>query len=93
MFYLLGTTDVDLYTLIKESKNTIINFKLYLQITPSLPTPATPDPQKSGLEKLFIDIAGTDMEVDWMELKRILDHSMKDGMYLNDCNTVINIFA
>lgn len=31
------------------------------------------------MEKLFIDIAGDDMEVDWMELKRILDHSMRDG--------------
>lgn len=37
------------------------------------------DPQQSALEKLFIDIAGDDMEVDWMELKRILDHSMRDG--------------
>lgn len=31
------------------------------------------------MEKLFIDIAGDDMEVDWMELKRILDHSFRDG--------------
>lgn len=36
-------------------------------------------PQKSAMEKLFIDIAGDDMEVDWMELKRILDHSFRDG--------------
>ncbi|XP_059608757.1 calpain-B isoform X2 [Phlebotomus argentipes] len=49
-------------------------------VTPSLPQPSYPDPQKSAMEKLFLDIAGDDMEVDWMELKRILDHSMKDVM-------------
>lgn len=26
-----------------------------------------------------MDIAGPDQEVGWMELKRILDHSMRDG--------------
>ncbi|XP_059608759.1 calpain-B isoform X4 [Phlebotomus argentipes] len=50
------------------------------RVTPSLPQPSYPDPQKSAMEKLFLDIAGDDMEVDWMELKRILDHSMKDVM-------------
>ncbi|GAB0096124.1 Calpain-B [Sergentomyia squamirostris] len=49
-------------------------------ITPSLPQPSYPDPQKSAMEKLFHDIAGEDMEVDWMELKQILDHSMKDDL-------------
>lgn len=42
-----------------------------------MPKPA--DPQKAALERLFRDIAGPDMEVDWVELKRILDHSMRDG--------------
>lgn len=31
--------------------------------------------------RLFLEIAGDDREVDWMELKRILDHSMRDGEY------------
>lgn len=31
------------------------------------------------MERLFLDVAGVDQEVDWMELKRILDHSMRDG--------------
>lgn len=28
-----------------------------------------------------MDIAGSDQEVGWMELKRILDHSMRDGKW------------
>jgi uncharacterized protein YrzB (UPF0473 family) len=27
----------------------------------------------------FISIQGPDQEVDWIELKKILDHSMRDG--------------
>ncbi|XP_055707120.1 calpain-B-like isoform X4 [Phlebotomus papatasi] len=50
------------------------------RVTPSLPQPTYPDPQKSAMEKLFMEVAGADMEVDWMELKQILDHSMKDVM-------------
>lgn len=52
---------------------------LVLQVLPSLPEPSRPDPRVSALQKLFLDIAGEDREVDWMELKRILDHSMRDG--------------
>lgn len=45
------------------------------------------------MERIFIEIAGDDMEVDWMELKRILDHTMRDGK-INFCFYVnfINIF-
>nr|NP_001286613.1 Calpain-A, isoform D [Drosophila melanogaster]AHN56408.1 Calpain-A, isoform D [Drosophila melanogaster] len=49
-------------------------------ITPGFPTPKPIDPQKEGLRRLFDSIAGKDMEVDWMELKRILDHSMRDDL-------------
>lgn len=28
-----------------------------------------------------MDIAGPEQEVGWMELKRILDHSMRDGKF------------
>jgi hypothetical protein len=28
-----------------------------------------------------LDIAGPEQEVGWMELKRILDHSMRDGKF------------
>ncbi|KAH8270906.1 hypothetical protein KR018_011929 [Drosophila ironensis] len=49
-------------------------------ITPGFPTPKPLDPQKEGLRRLFDSIAGKDQEVDWMELKRILDHSMKDDL-------------
>lgn len=30
------------------------------------------------LEQVFQDLAGEDKEVDWMELRKILDHTMKD---------------
>lgn len=50
------------------------------QIIPDIPEPTKPTPQVTALEKLFKDIAGEDMEVDWMELKRILDHSMREGL-------------
>ncbi|XP_055380827.1 calpain-A-like [Condylostylus longicornis] len=47
---------------------------------PIAPKPIILDPQKQALERLFRDIAGSDMEVDWMELKKILDHSMRDDL-------------
>lgn len=37
------------------------------------------DAQKAAMEKLFRDVAGDDMEIDWMELKRLLDQTMRDG--------------
>ncbi|XP_068144740.1 calpain-A [Drosophila tropicalis] len=49
-------------------------------ITPGFPTPKPVDPQKESLRRLFDSIAGQDAEVDWMELKRILDHSMRDDL-------------
>ncbi|XP_023171681.1 calpain-A [Drosophila hydei] len=50
------------------------------KVVPGFPTPKPVDPQKEGLRRLFDSIAGKDMEVDWMELKRILDHSMRDDL-------------
>ncbi|XP_037048714.1 calpain-A isoform X5 [Bradysia coprophila] len=55
--------------------------KLDERIIPDIPEPSKPTPQVTALEKLFKDIAGEDMEVDWMELKRILDHSMREVMH------------
>lgn len=48
------------------------------RIAPDVPNPGRTDPQQSAMERLFKEVAGDDMEVDWMELKRILDHSMRD---------------
>lgn len=42
--------------------------------------PGPNEGHSESLLKLFKSIAGPDMEVDWMELKRILDHSMKDDL-------------
>ena len=32
------------------------------------------------MEKLFLDVAGVDGEVDWMELKMVLDHCFRDDI-------------
>ncbi|EDW73190.1 uncharacterized protein Dwil_GK16784 [Drosophila willistoni] len=57
------------------------------RIAPALPPP-TPkeedDPQRIALRRLFDSVAGSDEEVDWQELKRILDHSMRDVMVGGD---------
>jgi calpain len=51
----------------------------HLQIAGDLPDIRAPTPERSAIEQLFSDIAGPEQEVGWMELKRILDHSMRDG--------------
>ncbi|XP_055839215.1 calpain-A isoform X2 [Episyrphus balteatus] len=49
------------------------------RVAPAIPSQPL-DPQRESLRRLFQSIAGADQEVDWMELKRILDHSMKDDL-------------
>nr|XP_029708165.1 calpain-B-like isoform X4 [Aedes albopictus] len=44
------------------------------------PDPTKPDPQRQAMEKLFLDVAGVDGEVDWMELKMVLDHCFRDDI-------------
>lgn len=34
-----------------------------------------------GIYKIFLTLAGDDQEVDWKELKQILDHVMRNGSY------------
>ncbi|XP_058465598.1 calpain-A-like isoform X1 [Malaya genurostris] len=50
------------------------------RIAPDVPTPSQPSPQREALERLFLDVADADGEVDWVELKRILDHSFRDDL-------------
>ncbi|XP_070491608.1 calpain-A isoform X2 [Chironomus tepperi] len=50
------------------------------RIAGDLPNIRDPTPERSAIEQLFMDIAGPDQEVGWMELKRILDHSMRDEL-------------
>uniref|UniRef100_A0A1A9ZRB7 Calpain catalytic domain-containing protein n=1 Tax=Glossina pallidipes TaxID=7398 RepID=A0A1A9ZRB7_GLOPL len=60
-----------------EGENNDNNARLY----PSMPSPVKPvDPQRDALQRLFNSVAGSDMEVDWMNLKRILDHSLRDDL-------------
>lgn len=50
------------------------------QLYPDLPDMPKPEPKENQeLENLFLRVAGSDQEIDWIELKRILDYSMKDG--------------
>ncbi|XP_055625907.1 calpain-A-like isoform X3 [Toxorhynchites rutilus septentrionalis] len=49
-------------------------------IAPDVPIPSHPSPQRQAMERLFMDVAGADGEVDWTELKRILDHSFRDDL-------------
>lgn len=60
-------------------KNIKLNF--IFQIAGGLPDIRAPTPERSAIEQLFMDIAGPEQEVGWMELKRILDHSMRDGKF------------
>ncbi|XP_038108529.1 calpain-A isoform X6 [Culex quinquefasciatus] len=48
------------------------------RIAPDVPIPSQPSPQRQAMERLFLEVAGADGEVDWVELKRILDHSFRD---------------
>lgn len=48
---------------------------------PDLPIPSAPPKENQELENLFLKVAGSDQEIDWIELKRILDYSMKDGKF------------
>ncbi|XP_037806995.1 calpain-A isoform X2 [Lucilia sericata] len=59
---------------------------------PSMPSPVKPvDPQRDALQRLFNSVAGADMEVDWMELKRILDHSLRDDLPKSSDFTAQNV--
>uniref|UniRef100_A0A1Q3FYI7 Putative calpain family cysteine protease n=1 Tax=Culex tarsalis TaxID=7177 RepID=A0A1Q3FYI7_CULTA len=50
------------------------------RIAPDVPSPSQPSPQRQAMERLFLEVAGADGEVDWVELKRILDHSFRDDL-------------
>uniref|UniRef100_A0A182N3N7 Calpain catalytic domain-containing protein n=1 Tax=Anopheles dirus TaxID=7168 RepID=A0A182N3N7_9DIPT len=50
------------------------------RIAPDVPGFVQPSPQRQAMERLFLDVAGADGEVDWVELKRILDHSFRDDL-------------
>uniref|UniRef100_A0A182YCB5 Calpain n=1 Tax=Anopheles stephensi TaxID=30069 RepID=A0A182YCB5_ANOST len=50
------------------------------RIAPDVPGYVQPSPQRQAMERLFLDVAGADGEVDWVELKRILDHSFRDDL-------------
>ncbi|XP_052861504.1 calpain-B-like isoform X3 [Anopheles cruzii] len=62
----------------RKGRKLIFAFWVPLQIAPDDPGFHQPSPQRQAMERLFLDVAGEDGEVDWVELKRILDHSFRD---------------
>lgn len=50
---------------------------------PAMPSPTAPNMpatmNKAEIERLFYETAGPDGEIDWQELKRLLDQIMKEG--------------
>lgn len=44
--------------------------------------PVEVDQRQEKVKTFFKQIAGDDMEVDWVELKQVLDYAMKQGIYL-----------
>lgn len=54
-----------------------------LNDAPAISSPTAPGipstMSKEEIEKLFYQVAGADGEIDWQELKRLLDQIMKDG--------------
>jgi hypothetical protein len=51
--------------------------------SPQIQIPDEPQPEKEkkteAIRQFFQKLAGDDMEVDWMELKDILDYAMRNG--------------
>ncbi|CRK97524.1 CLUMA_CG010913, isoform A [Clunio marinus] len=50
------------------------------RIADNIPDIREKTPERSAIEQLFMDIAGPEQEIGWPELKRILDHSMRDEL-------------
>lgn len=51
-------------------------FSLYIKVREE----PEPDRNEEKVREFFKKLAGDDMEVDWMELKEILDFAMRKGM-------------
>lgn len=43
---------------------------------------AEEEKRNERIKEFFQKIAGEDLEVDWVELKQILDYAMKNGIYV-----------
>lgn len=54
-----------------------------MPVMPSPTGPGIPETMsKVEIARLFHDVAGPDGEIDWQELKRLMDQIMKDGKRL-----------
>ncbi|XP_058462304.1 calpain-B-like isoform X3 [Malaya genurostris] len=65
---------------LSENENEVGVCDLDPRIKPIMPDPVKPNPQREAMERLFVDVAGVDGEVDWMELKLVLDHCFRDDI-------------
>lgn len=67
--------------IVEEHSNRIIIIIYFVQIREQEPQPQE-DRETDKVREFFLKLAGDDMEVDWMELKDILDYAMRNGMFL-----------
>lgn len=51
----------------------------FFQIKEQEPEPDKVDKANEKIKEFFLKLAGADQEVDWMELKDILDYAMRNG--------------
>lgn len=58
----------------------ICNVKCYSKVKDTIPEP--PSAPEDPVRQFFLKLAGPDEEVDWLELKEILDYAMRSGQYL-----------
>ncbi|XP_055593662.1 calpain-B-like isoform X2 [Uranotaenia lowii] len=62
---------------LKENEECIGTCGVDPRVARDTPDPALSDKQRSTMEKLFLDVAGPDGEVDWMQLKLVLDYCFR----------------
>lgn len=55
---------------------------LCFQVKEQEPEPDKVDKANEKIKEFFLKLAGDDQEVDWMELKDILDYAMRNGWLL-----------
>ena len=52
---------------------------------------AEEEKRNERIKEFFRKIAGEDLEVDWIELKQILDYAMKNGIYFHNIQIISHL--
>lgn len=75
----MGAVDSRVSFVVKRKFPVMLIAVFPFQIADNIPDIRRATPERSAIEQLFLDISGPGQEIGWVELKRILDHSMRDG--------------